>query len=224
MRKLFSFGIILAIAFISNTYAVEMEKRDPKGMKTSLAGVKLIARFEGFRESIYECPGGKPTIGFGHVVKANEKEKILAKLTPEEGLALLGSDVVETYEPDIKRLVKVPLEQRQFDALTSFDYNLGAKNLGESTLLKHLNAGDYHQASLQFPLWRNAGGQYLPGLFKRRVAEMFILRGDDKVPEDLATIPTKIPGETLLKVYQDLAPGLKKEAQDIYLEYQANSR
>ena len=31
-------------------------------------GLNLIQRFEGFSPTIYLCPAGYPTIGFGHVV------------------------------------------------------------------------------------------------------------------------------------------------------------
>ncbi|BCI37188.1 hypothetical protein SEL4614_27930 [Salmonella enterica subsp. enterica serovar 4,[5],12:i:-] len=47
------------------------------------------------------------------------------------------------YENDVSRLVKVKLTQGQFDALVSFAYNLGARTLSTSTLLRKLNAGDY---------------------------------------------------------------------------------
>jgi len=223
MTKISLLGFIFTVAFLSCTsYAID--KFAPQNMSISESGVKLIGRFEGVREKTYVCIGGKPTIGFGHVVKASEVGKYSGILAEAEGYKLLSVDVVEVYEPDIKRLVTVPLSQGQFDALTSFDYNLGAKNLGASTLLKHLNGGDDHQASLQFPLWRNANGQYLPGLFKRRIAEMFIFRGEDIIPDDLATIPTKTQGETLLTVYQALAEPLKQEAKDIFLAYKANWR
>jgi len=193
MIKISLFGFIFSFAFLSDATCAA-EKFSTQHMTVSDAGVNLIARFEGFREKTYECPGGKPTIGFGHVVKASELDKYSGVLTEEEGYKLLTVDIVEVYVPDIKRLVKVPLNQGQFDALTSFDYNLGAKNLGESTLLRLLNEEKYHEASLQFLLWRNAGGKYLPGLFKRRVAEMYIFRNDDKIPEDLATMLTKNKG------------------------------
>jgi lysozyme len=223
MIKITFFGFTCAVVFLSGAICAA-EKFDPQKMSVSDSGVRLIGRFEGFREKTYVCPGGKPTIGFGHVVKPLEAEKYSGVLTEAEGYNLLKADIVAVYEPDIKRLVKVPLTQGQFDALTSFDYNLGAKNLGESTLLKHLNGGAYHEASLQFPLWRNAGGKPLQGLVKRRVAEMFIFRDDDKIPEDLATIPTKNKGETLLTVYQDLPQGLKDEARSIFVAYKANWR
>lgn len=224
MLKMSWLLVILSLAVIPHILATEREKSDPKEMRISDAGLKLIARFEGFRESVYQCPGGKPTIGYGHVVKSSETDKYTNQLSREEGLSLLNSDIVDQYVPDIQRLVNVPLEQSQFDALTSFVYNVGAKNLSDSTLLKYLNAADAPQASFQFLLWRKASGKYLPGLFKRRLAEMFIFRGDDKIPEDLGTIPTSMPGETLLKVYQNLAPSLQKEAQDIFLEYKATDR
>ncbi len=38
-------------------------------------GLDLIKRFEGFSPTVYICPGGLPTIGYGHVVKDHEREQ-----------------------------------------------------------------------------------------------------------------------------------------------------
>ena len=35
-------------------------------------GLDLIKRFEGFSRTVYFCPAGYPTIGYGHVVKDDE--------------------------------------------------------------------------------------------------------------------------------------------------------
>lgn len=59
----------------------------------------------------------------------------------------------------------------------SFTYNLGAANLGSSTLLRLLNAGDYAAAAEQFPRWNKAGGQLLAGLGNRRAAERVMFLG-----------------------------------------------
>jgi GH24 family phage-related lysozyme (muramidase) len=67
------------------------------------------------------------------------------------------------------RLVKVELNQGQFDALVSFTYNLGAL-LSTSTLLRKLNAGDYAGAADEFLRWNKAGGKVLNGLTRRREA------------------------------------------------------
>ena len=68
-------------------------------------------------------------------------------------------------------MVKVPLNENQHGALVSFTYNLGAGNLGSSTLLRKLNAGDYAGAAAEFPRWNKAGGKELAGLTRRRAAE-----------------------------------------------------
>lgn len=61
--------------------------------------------------------------------------------------------------------------QGQFDALVSFTYNLGARSLSTSTLLRKLNAGDYAGAADEFLRWNKAGGKVLTGLTRRREAE-----------------------------------------------------
>lgn len=61
--------------------------------------------------------------------------------------------------------------QNQFDAMTSFAYNLGLGNLQSSTLLKLHKAGDYAGAQGQFARWNKAGGKVMAGLTRRRAAE-----------------------------------------------------
>jgi lysozyme len=63
------------------------------------------------------------------------------------------------------------LNQNQFDALTSWTYNLGPTNLKSSTMLKVLNDGNYDEVPEQIKKWNKAGGQVLNGLIKRRDAE-----------------------------------------------------
>ncbi|MGB7527210.1 MULTISPECIES: glycoside hydrolase family protein [Sphingobacterium] len=58
-------------------------------------------------------------------------------LTEHRATCML-KDILKGYENDVNRLVRVQLTQNQFDALVSFSFNQGAKNLGKSTLLKML--------------------------------------------------------------------------------------
>lgn len=64
------------------------------------------------------------------------------------------------------------MTQGQFDALVSFAFNLGIGALAKSTLLKKHLAGDYAGAAREFAKWKFGGGRVLPGLVKRRAAEV----------------------------------------------------
>lgn len=145
-------------------------------MKTNAAGLALIKEFEGFVPTWYPDPahGWKvPTIGYGHTDSAGSPKYATSKnmkLTEAEASAILQRDL-ERYEADVARLVKMPLNENQHGGLVSFTYNLGAGNLGSSTLLRKLNAGDYAGAAAEFPRWNKAGGKVLAGLTRRRAAE-----------------------------------------------------
>lgn len=138
-------------------------------MRTSTKGFDLIKSAEGLRLNAYPDPatGGEPwTIGYGTTRGVKQGMRI----TVEQADQYIEGDVAR-FEPELARLVKVPLTQNQWDALMSFVYNLGSSNLASSTLLKLLNAGDYTRAADQFPRWNKAAGKEMPGLTKRRAAE-----------------------------------------------------
>ena len=79
-------------------------------------GLDLIKKFEGFSPTVYICPAGHKTIGYGHMVKKGEK---FSKGIDEfEAQQLLQQDV-EIAEQAVLRLISVPLTDNQFEALTS---------------------------------------------------------------------------------------------------------
>ena len=142
-------------------------------MHISEAGLALIRQFEGLRLSAYRCPAGIATIGYGSTAGVQMGQTITAARAEE-----LLRDDVRQFEAAVSRLVKVPLNQGQHDALVSFAFNLGAKALEQSTLLRLLNAGDYSGAAAQFDRWVYASGKKLSGLVKRRAAERALFEGD----------------------------------------------
>ena len=150
-------------------------------MTVNTAAKKLIKEYEGLRLKAYRCSAGVLTIGWGHTKGVTEDTK---PITISEGDALLAEDLIE-FEDAVNFLVKVPLEQHQFDALVSFAFNVGpdidadsiAEGLGDSTLLKKLNAGNYMGAADEFPKWNKAKGKVLAGLVKRRAAERAMFLG-----------------------------------------------
>lgn len=137
-------------------------------------GVELVKSFEGFRSNAYWDKTGKVwTIGYG------------ATYYPETGAKVQQGDVVskeratemlhvmlESFQGQVMRYVKVELTPNQIDALTSFAYNVGIGNFKKSTLLKRVNANPNDPAIRgEFAKWVNSGGQKLKGLVRRREAE-----------------------------------------------------
>ncbi|WP_047625965.1 lysozyme [Enterobacter sp. ZOR0014] len=140
-------------------------------MQTSDKGIALIKQFEGCKLTAYQDSVGVWTIGYGWTQPVDGKP-IRAGMTIKQETAerLLKTGLV-SYESDVSRLVRVDLTQGQFDALVSFTYNLGARSLSTSTLLRKLNASDYAGAADEFLRWNKAGGKVLNGLARRREAE-----------------------------------------------------
>lgn len=144
-------------------------------MKTSEAGRALIREAEGCELKAYACPAGIPTAGVGHT----RGVKLGTTYTEAQAQAWLAEDLADA-EAAVTRLVKVPLTQGQFDALVSFVFNLGASKFAASTLLKLLNEGRVFAAASQFKLWVHSGNKILPGLVKRRAAEVDLFLKDVK--------------------------------------------
>ena len=147
-------------------------------MKTSANGRAFIGHFEGLRLTAYLCPANVPTIGYGHTKGVTKSDVGVRKITEAEADDLLGQDLTE-FESQINKMVKVSLNQDQFDALCSFTFNLGAGALQSSTLLKQINAGNFDDVPTQLLRWVRGGGVVLPGLVTRRTAEGKLWNGED---------------------------------------------
>lgn len=141
-------------------------------MKTGKSGLELIKSFEGLRLKAYLCPSGVLTIGYGHTGKVRGSA-ITSKttITASEAEALLKEDL-QCFENAVNTLVKVPLNNNQYDALVSFAFNVGTNAFKGSTLLKCLNQRNYSGASKEFGRWIYGSKNIaLEGLKKRRTAE-----------------------------------------------------
>jgi len=137
-------------------------------------GVALIKQFEGCRLAAYPDPGtgGAPwTIGWGATGSGIVKGTVW---TQEQADARLESDLARYAVDVVRALDEAPTTQAQFDALVSFHYNTGA--IASATLMKKHQAGDYAGAITEFARWVHAGGRILPGLVRRRAAEVELYR------------------------------------------------
>jgi lysozyme len=143
-------------------------------MKASKQCLNLVKKFESLRLKAYKCPAQIWTCGYGHT--SGVKEGMTC--TEEQADEWLASDIT-IAEHDVDRLVKVPLTQRQYDALCSWLFNLGIMKTANSTLIDMVNKQDFAGAAAQFSRWVYAGKTKLAGLMKRRAAERKLFEGNN---------------------------------------------
>ena len=166
-------------------------------MKLSKAGEDLMHRYEGFRSRPYLCPAHIHTIGYGHVLYQEQIRLPMVRppgktkadipmirseypLKPEDARVWTKTEIDELFRADVAffergvlRLVPgVSGRQGSFDALVSISFNFGLGNLQRSTIRMRANRGDWVGAADAFRVWTKGGGKVLPGLVKRREAEI----------------------------------------------------
>jgi lysozyme len=150
-------------------------------IKINDEAINLIKSFEGLFLTAYHGSKDKPgidTIGYGTIkypptylggkmVKIGDP-----RITEQQAFDFLKYEV-EKDLPAIDVLVKDDLTINQFNALTSFCYNLGTGALKTSHLREKINANP-NDASIreEFMKWTCSNGECgIPGLIRRRKAE-----------------------------------------------------
>jgi lysozyme len=148
-------------------------------MSLSTKGLDFIKRHEGYRDKVYKDSAGYPTIGYGHLIKKGENFD--KGITEQKAAELLSQDTKSVVDA-VNAKVSSKLSQVKFDALVDFAFNLGAGNLGKSTLLKNINAGK-DVTKENFTDWNRAGGKAVVGLTTRRTDEFNLFsKGDYGTP------------------------------------------
>ncbi len=136
-------------------------------LSISEKGVELVAKYEGCRLAAYKCPAGVWTIGYGHTMGVKQGDTLpsnqAAKALLKEDLKKYGDYVNNCRK---KGLITFPLNQNQFDALTSFTYNCG-----NGSLQKLVSGRDAATIAEKLLLYNKGGGKVLAGLTKRRQEE-----------------------------------------------------
>ena len=109
------------------------------------------------------------TIGYGSTTNVTKGMMI----TEEYAEELLRQDL-KRFEQAVERIIKVWLTQNEYDAIVSFAFNVGAGALEHSTFARRMNRGDNKITCFkeEFPKWVNGSNGPLPGLVRRREAEV----------------------------------------------------
>ena len=149
-------------------------------LRTSTPAVETIKRFEGQRLEAYKDTAGKPTIGYGHLIRPGEKFD--GYITEERATTLLKADL-RAAEDAVRAAVSRPLKQSQFDALVSFTFNLGAAAFTNSKLRNVVEAGNDLEVAREFARWSHVTDvqgvkRLLKGLLRRRLEEAMMYLKD----------------------------------------------
>lgn len=147
----------------------------PVQMSLSPAGMEFIMKHEGMRTKAYKDSAGIWTICVGATRDMNGypvRQGLTYSI--EDCLALLDRDTQDSVRATQKN-IKVPMLAHEFDAVTSFNFNVGGGALSASKLRKVINGdvkGDVYSEFLRWDKITVKGvKQRSPGLHNRRVAE-----------------------------------------------------
>ena len=138
----------------------------------------LAVPAEGLRQYAYYDPPGILTVCEGHTGKDIVKGK---KYSLEECDAFLNDDMKSAINTVEKCVPGLP--DHVLAAFADAVYNMGPKiacDTNKSTAARLLKAGEIEEACQQLPKWNKAGGVPLPGLTKRRNAEMEVCLDSQK--------------------------------------------
>ncbi|ALH46485.1 endolysin [Bacillus phage VMY22] len=155
-----------------------MKARD---MSVSDNGVNFVKSFEGyFQDAYWDKWGSVWTIGYGHTKGVKRGDRLENE---REAHNILKRDL-DSHMIIPKQDITSNLSQSQYDALTSFAFNLGASIFRNNrNLLDAINSSNWNEASRIMKLFNRAGGQVLPGLTRRRNAEAdMMLKTDEGQP------------------------------------------
>ena len=138
----------------------------------------LCRHFEGFSSKPYLCPAGYWTLGYGTVYKPDGSTvtKTDAPISRELANQWLLYELEHNYMAGVLQksphLINYPFV---LAAMTDFAYNLGVARYRASTLARCINREDWAASKLELTKWTRGGGRVLPGLVRRRAAEIKLL-------------------------------------------------
>lgn len=161
--------------------------------------LRIIREFEGCRLDAYKDAAGVATIGWGATRYANAPVRMGDTITQAMADEMLAKDVETLFGPGVFELLPLARSWRpeQVAAIVCFAYNIGLGALEESTLRKRLLAGQEPCTVVreELPRWRHAGEAVLPGLERRRAAEVALFCGGRQAAQQPTPMdnPLKVP-------------------------------
>lgn len=160
---------------------VTLPSQPPQPAQWQQHALPLIRHFEGLVLEAYVDPVGVVTIGYGTTRYPDGRAVQLGdRISAEQAEDLLAHSLTVEYAPALLEAIPPArfYSPRQQAALISFTYNVGSGALRGSSLRRRLLAGDDPQEVIaeELPRWCRGGDRELPGLVRRRAAEVALFK------------------------------------------------
>lgn len=159
--------------------------------------LRIICEFEGIELKAYPDPGtgAQPyTIGWGSTRMPDGSSVRPTDLISREAADLLLTQQVRSFGAGVLGLIKPrqALNHNQLAALISWAFNIGLGAVEQSTLRRRINGGEDANtvAREELPRWNKGGGGVMPGLTRRRAAEVALFTKPVNAPPKL-TVPAQ---------------------------------
>ncbi|KAI8949382.1 glycoside hydrolase family 24 protein [Xylaria longipes] len=149
----------------------------------------------GFSVDVYNNPTSNLIVGYGYLCQKSGCSEVPypIPLSEANGKKLLADDPPQNCI-SMQIAESVTLNVKQYGALVSWAYNVGCDNSESSSLISRRNNGENPKTVIaeELPQWNKSGEEVLPGLTKRRAAEVDLA---NTATSDSA-LPVKKSGDT----------------------------
>ena len=115
---------------------------------------------EGYTDkAVIPVKNDRPTVGFGSTLdEAGNPVKMGDTITPQKAVARSLAHIAKD-ETALKRCVTGPLSQTEYDVLIDAAYQYGPATVCKSSMVRHINAGEYTQACQAYARYRFVAGR-----------------------------------------------------------------
>jgi GH24 family phage-related lysozyme (muramidase) len=187
----------------------------------------IVKEFEGCKLTAYPDPGtgGEPwTIGWGSTGPGIGPGTVWTQKQADERLM---ADLREFHHGVLTVLpMAAEWSGNRQAALTSFAYNIGIGALQESTLRRRLIAGEDPNTVVreELPRWNKGGSGVMPGLVRRRAAEVALFVGGQQQEQQPGRVRPGDPFSTRLSAHFTLGEfALGQEARRFTAQHQVDT-
>lgn len=125
----------------------------------SAAGFGAIVANESYTGSaVIPTKNDRPTVGFGSTFNEDGSPvKLGDTITPPKAIIRSLAHIAKD-EAGIKACVTGALSQKEYDLLVDFAYQYGVAATCKSSIVRHINAGNYEQACHAYTQYKYSGG------------------------------------------------------------------